>query len=72
MYHSASKVFQREIFVEDYSRILLLLHMVNIMCDGLSTLMTFVVQVRNVPDTINKIKKSFVCVLLVWVTKLEP
>ena len=40
--------------VEDYSNLLLLLHMVNILCEMLLTIMTPVVQVSDVPDPMNK------------------
>ena len=54
MDHTASKVFYREIFIEDYSRLLLRFHMVNIKCEMLLTIMTPVVQVSDAPDPIKK------------------
>ena len=50
---SASKVFC-PIFVEEYLRLLLLLHLVNIMCEMLLSIMTLVVQVRDEPYPITK------------------
>ena len=44
--HAASKVF--------YSRLLLHIHMVNIMCEMLLTIITLVTCERDLPDPINK------------------
>ena len=51
---AARKVFHNKIFVKDYSKLLFLLNMVKLMCEMLLTIMTPVVQVRDVPDPTNK------------------